>query len=673
MKKNSLLFLAMMGLFSLTWTGCTDEVDYTPAEAVEGQGVYFDKSVETSYTLKDVKGEITLNLGRTNTSGSFDAPLTVSINEGGDKLFKVPSTVPFAAGEASSSIKITFDNLVRGTNYEVSLSLADATAYGHSSVKLNVIYPKEVEYQWEVVSENAVLIDNLFQMYGAKDVSLLQLTEKPMVVEKAKGFNMFRFRSPYTNEYFQALFEMDVFPADYEYPYIVLDGETNKEHGLWYIKSTNLGFQMVDGEGPKFDPEWNTFGSIAGNLQTADGPIPPTSKDFPLGTFDKKSQKFDFGVTYHNLGGYGYFINKASFSLFLDARLMEPDFLRDYTWEPVENSKGQFTSEICDGQVSMLPVYKAKEDETFYCLPQVYSEEGFIFFNIKDGVVTLPKKQKTGLDTYGNPIYMEGTPGKSSFNEETKLLTLGITFYMGDEEGNKIADLKSGSEQFMWGYTEVDLLKKNKAISDYAGNWKVKMFHVEEGLKGEAPVTVSVSGDNTLSVKGLSAAKGLDDTFTLDYNSESGLLSFKSQQTADHPAGLPVFITLYNSVTVDAEFLHGTNDEFIGGFVDDNTLTFYNNPENKVRWDGMSFFAIQDGSPLFVTGLYNSLNWAKATVEKTQAMMSNCTFSKAPAAQSDKEYKFSLNKNFSSDMNFSDNTKAEVSLKTNSKPSKVVM
>ena len=318
MKKNSIFFLAMMGLCSLAWTGCTDEVDYTPAEAVQGQGVYFLKSVQTSYTLKDVKGEITLKVGRTATTDSFEAPLTVSVNEGGGNLFKVPATVPFAAGESESSVTITFDNLVRGTNYEVSLSFADATAYGNSAIKLNVIYPKAVEYQWEIVSDKGVFIDNLFSMYGVKDLSFAATLGKSIEVEQAKGYRLFRFRSPYDNDYTNALFGVDLFPADFKYPYIVLDGETYKEHNLWYIKPTALGFQMVDGEGPKFDPEWNTFGSIAGNLSTGDGPIPPTSKDFPLGKYDKKSKCFDFGVTYHKLGGYGFYINKTQFKLYLD-------------------------------------------------------------------------------------------------------------------------------------------------------------------------------------------------------------------------------------------------------------------------------------------------------------------------------------------------------------------
>ena len=644
MKKNSILFLAMMGLFSLTWTGCTDEVDYTPAEAVQGQGVYFPKSVQTSYVLEDVKGEITLKVNRTNTSDSFEAPLNFTVNEGGDQLFKVPATVSFASGESESSVTVTFDNLVRGTNYEVSLSFPDATVYGNSAIKLNVIYPKAVEYQWNVVSENAVYIDNLFSMYKVKDFSFAAALGKSIVVEQAKGYRLFRFRSPYDNDYTQALFGEDLFPADFEYPYIVLDGETYKEHNLWYIKPTALGLQMVDGEGPKFDPEWNTFGSIAGNLSTGDGPIPPTSKDFPLGTYDKKSKCFNFGLTYHNLGGYGPFINESEFKLYLDPKLMEPDFLRDFNWNEVEGSTGQLTSEMANGATVFTSVYQAEEDPTFYMIPQLYSEQGNLFFHIKeDGTVVLPKKQKTGLTTYGNPIFMEGTPAKSSFDPKTQILKLGVTFYLSDEKGNKIADLKSGVETFMWGKTEVDLLTPGKSIDDYVGTYEVAAFEYGKGKAGKAPVTIVKIGDESLAVRGLSFTK-VDDTAMLEIDSETGLLVLKSQQVTDCMPGMPMFLSLFNDKTEDVDLFDPTGDTMFGGFSEENVLSFVNHPANKIRWNGSMYLVVQDGEEVMLSGLYNSFDWAKKAVEQTKELAVSPAYRTFVKNANDSEFKVTLNK-----------------------------
>ena len=613
MKKNSLLFLAMMGVFTLTWTGCTDSVDYTPAEEVQGQGVYFPKSVKTSYTLTDVKGEIALNVYRTKTAGNFDAPLTVSINEGGDKLFKVPATVPFADGQDSTSVSISFDKLVRGTNYELSLSFADGTAYGNSSVKLNVIYPKAKEYKWEVVSRDAVYIDNLFSMFSVPEISFAKELGKKIVVEKAEGLNMFRFQSPYDNSYFDLLFGESIFPADYEFPYIVLDGETYKEYNLWYIKSTNLGFQMVNEVGPKFDPAWNTFGSIAGNLSTSEGPIPPTSKEYPLGTYDRKSKSFDFGVTYHNLGNHGLVINRAPFKLFLDPKLMESDFDRDFTWVNVDDSEGELTSEIAGGEVKLVTLQQAKEDATFYRIPQMYSANEHLYFNIKDNKVTLPKKQPTGLETFGNPVYMEGTPGKSSFDPETMELKLGVTLYLADENGEKKADLKSGVETFLWGRTELDKLALGKTINDYVGTWDVTFTDGQQ--KASLPITLTKAGNDSLIVTGLSGAANYDDSFTIKYEVATGLLTFVPKETAVIQEGISTYISLFDPIEGLVDF--DGKEKLIGGFISDNTLKFLNNPENAYKWSNTAFL-ITDGDQLaLLTDYWNELEFTAVESETT--------------------------------------------------------
>lgn len=606
MKKYSFLFLAMMGIFSLTWTGCTDSVDYTPAEAVEGQGVYFPKSLKTSYTLKDVKGQITFDVYRTNTAGSFDAPLTVSVTEGAANLFNIPTVVPFAEGQDSTSMTISFDKLVRGTNYEVSLSFADATVYGNSSIKMNFIYPKAPEYKWQVVSTKAVYIDNLFAMFGASDISFVKDLDKSLTVEKVEGLDIYRFTSPYDNDYFGALFGLSIFPSDFKFPYIILDGEKYKSFKKWYIKATNLGFQMVNGEGPKFDPSWNTFGSVAGNLSTGDGPIPPDSPDFPLGTFDRKTQCFDFGVTYHNLGNHGLAVNKASFKLYLDPSKMEPNFDRDFTWVDVEGSTGEFTSELAGGEKAILTLQQAKEDQTFYRFPQLYSETGNLYFYIKDNVVTLPKKQNTGLDTFGNPIFMEGTPGKSSYNPETKEIALGVTFYLADANGEKKADLVSGVEKFLWGHTELDQLALGKSLDDYVGTWGVNFSNGEKNVT--LPVTFTKAGDKTLVISGLSGTEEYDDHFAVKYSASTGLLTMYPAETTPIQ-GFPVTLAFFDPIEFNILLDEGS-DKLIGGFISDSTIKFLNDLENKAHWYQTAYVVNENGKMSFLTGFWNDLEFS---------------------------------------------------------------
>ena len=288
MKKINVLSILLAAVFALTWTSCSDDVEYTPAGAVEGQGAYFAPTTETTYEDLEASGSITLDVMRTYTEAAAEVSLSATYSEGAD-LFTVPSTVSFAADSQTSTVTLNYNNLERGTTYTVTLSLGEGTPYGQSEITLTLLYPEEVLLQWEVVSENAVLTDNLFSGFGVKD-----LTITGIVVEKEANSNQYRFRSPYDNSYFQYVYGMSIFPADFEAPYIVLDGDTYADAG-YYIAPTALGFVMVNGEGPEVNSTWNCFGSIAGNLSTADGPIQPGNPSYPLGSFDEAKQMFDFG------------------------------------------------------------------------------------------------------------------------------------------------------------------------------------------------------------------------------------------------------------------------------------------------------------------------------------------------------------------------------------------
>ncbi|WP_300910175.1 hypothetical protein [uncultured Bacteroides sp.] len=173
-------------------------------------------------------------------------------------MFTVPSKVSFDDGKVDTVMVLSYQNLVRGTKYAITLSFADGTPYGRSEVTFNVLYPEPMLEEWEVISEEAVLVDNLFSMYGVSDYYIYDIT-----VEKEKTTNKYRFKSPYNQAYANNVLGI-TFPADFEFPYIVLDGETYKNEApdKYYIASTALGFKMTDGAGPSFDAEWNTFGSV---------------------------------------------------------------------------------------------------------------------------------------------------------------------------------------------------------------------------------------------------------------------------------------------------------------------------------------------------------------------------------------------------------------------------
>lgn len=597
--------LLIIGMIAAFCSCSEEEPVYTPAAKPVGEQVFFPTSPKSIYEVKGISGELTFDVMRVLSANALDASLKITYGQGAESVFTIPASVNFAAGDTLSTLTIRYDNLVRGTTYTAEVTLADETPYGISTINVSVLYPDEVVYEWETVSEEAIYTDQLFSMFGAKDLPMTKIT-----VEKAKGYDLYRFRSPYDNEYMADLWgEGSLFPADFEAPYIILDGEKYKEQapGKYYIAITPLGFKMTNGVGPSYDPEWNTFGSVACNLVAGGTLVPPTSTDYPLGTYDSKTKTFDFGILFHNLDGYGYFVIDGGFSLSLDPALLNPDYDRDYTWSDVEDATGYFFSELA-GQGWMQEVQVSKEDPTFYRMTNPYTdtEKAHLYFYLdEEGSVRLPKGQDVGLTTFGTTVYVEGKSGASSWDAENEKLTLGLTLYIADEEGKKTGEITSVTETFLWGQTELDQLEKGKRIDDYVGTWAVPFTDGEEFL-GYAPVTLSKKDETTLVASGLSTT-GQPDDVMLQYSASDGLLTFAAQYS-DSIAGYQTIVAPFNYNTG----ILNTREVLVGGLKKDGSLLFVNDEANTGYWNSISFFAVEGGRYILLTGKFAELLWTPA-------------------------------------------------------------
>lgn len=617
MKKLNTYLLALMGVFALTWSACTDSYDYDPAPGINGEGVYFPSSVKTSIILDGTEGSFTLDVQRTKSEGVAEATVTAEY-EGGATVFSVPAKVNFADGKAETTLTVNYSNLVRGTDYKLVLAFSDGTPYGNSALTFSVLYPAEVVEEWIVVSKEAVLIDNMFSAFGVKDLMISNI-----IVEKEKNTNKYRFSSPYNTQYFTAIGGGIAFPADYKYPYIIFDGETYKDKapGQYYIPKTYLGFKMVNGVGPSLDDSWNTFGSVAGNLSTSAGPIPPGTADYPMVTYDSNTKMFNFGKVYHNIGEYGFSMPDGML-LYLDPTLMSPDFDRDYTWNDVEDAAGYFTSEIA-GESWIQAVQQAEEDPTFYRFTSLYAQNVHIYFNYdaNKGTLTLPKMQPTGLTTYGNKIYVDAVPGKCVVDEDNKF-TFVLSFYIADKEGNKTAELMQSIETFLWGKGPLDKLEKGKKIEDYVGMWVVPLTDGEDRLN--LSVTVTKADETTLYVQGLSGVNGYDDAMELGYDEETGYLSFQFQQVASIQGNYG-FVAPYNSIEGNVDT--SGSETLVGGITKEGILTFISNPSNSGTYDAMVYIISPDGKQLgFMTGYWNGLEWGPANQKASFSSLSITNF-----------------------------------------------
>lgn len=622
MKKiNSLLWI-LMSLFMLTWTAC-DDSDFTPGENFSGEGVYISPAVATAIDLEGEEGTFDIEILRSKIQGAVASEVKVEFGEGAANCFTVPSVVNFAEGENSAKLSVAYSNVVRGTKYQMTITVADGTPYGLSSQTFTLCYPED-KGNWEVVSTKAVLIDNLFSMYGAKNVQISELT-----VEKEVGVDRYRIRSPYDNSYFQALFQMNnVIGDDSDLPYIILDGEKFKEEapGKYYIAPTNLAFQMVDGVGPKGDREWNTFGSVAGNLNTPSGPIPPTSEEYPLASYDKNSKSFDFGAVYHNVGGEkGGMIPFTDMKLYLDPALMVPDYDRDYTWYDDYLMSGTFKSTLDGEQSWKQAVQRAKEDPTFFRFVSLYApsteeQKTHIYFHLdlENKVFSFLKNQPTGLKTQiGNKdIYVTATTGKTAIDAEKKLLSFGLKFHLLDEKGKEAGVLaEEVMESFTYGNAYA--LAKGKKMDDYVGNWDVVLTNGTQNIPSKVSINKVQDEQKVdhLKVTGLSGIdpKKYNDEFELYFDSESGWLGFGFQQLKKYQDKLDTFIAPFAS----DEFALDSSGEVVllGGFNENGLLEFVNVLTNPITYDSMVYLVSPDGKEIgLLSGLWNALTWKK-TVE----------------------------------------------------------
>lgn len=617
MKTINTYLLALMSIFMLSWMACTDSVDYDPAVALEGQGAYF-AAASATYTVESASGNTALQIFRSNKSGSTEIPLTVTYGENVDNFVQVPVTASFADGETATTVNINYSNLVEGQTYKLNVSVADITPYGNSAISVNVMYSNEPVYTWEEVTDKAIYLDDIFGIIGKGNMKTQDIT-----VEKAKEVNMYRFRSPYDNAYFMETWNGKLFPDDFKFNYIILDGETYKDaegKPLYYIKKTNLGFKLtVNSDNTVnvgLDTEALMFGSIAGNLSAGGAPIPPTSTDYPLGTYDAKKKIFNLGAVYQDIEGHGINVYKAGkFMLYLDANALVPDYDQDYTWMSMPGYGGLFTSELFNEEW-MQSIQQSVEDATFYRLPDLYAAGTAFYFYLdqEQGSISVLKGQKSGLTTFDNPIYIEGTPGKSSYDVKTGILTLGLTLYLADENGKKATELKKVIETIELG-TETESLLKGKSIDDYVGHWKVQVGGEQEGV---VLATVTKLDTKTLAVSGLSVVDA-NDMILLDYDNESGLLTFQAQEVPTLSPlvdNLPVMIVPFNSASGGLT----TTDTFIGGITADGILKFVNNSANKGIWDTMCFIVIEGNNATMFTGLWNYIDWIPYTAKSVSSV-----------------------------------------------------
>jgi len=150
MKYKKILGLSALSLAFIGLWGCTEELDYSPAERLTDAQVFFASDAVSSVSLEDGQNTAVVYVNRANTSGSVTVNVTSSAvaMEDGEAvptgLFFVPSAVTFADGQSSTPITISFDfNEIKAeTNYVLTLDISGdgLSPYGKKQHDVTIAY-----------------------------------------------------------------------------------------------------------------------------------------------------------------------------------------------------------------------------------------------------------------------------------------------------------------------------------------------------------------------------------------------------------------------------------------------------------------------------------------------------------------------------------------------------
>ena len=156
------------------------EADYTPADVLTGEQVYFPNSIQTTIELSDAANTVTVPLNRVKTTDALSVNL-VSTSTSED--ITVASAANFTAGADAADVVISYspDKIIPGHYDTITVSIAEeeyTTPYGSSKVTL-LIGQKEPwvsigtgyyydafmdDYMWAVRIEQNQLYPNRYRV-----------------------------------------------------------------------------------------------------------------------------------------------------------------------------------------------------------------------------------------------------------------------------------------------------------------------------------------------------------------------------------------------------------------------------------------------------------------------------------------------------------------------------
>lgn len=200
MKAINKYFLLMLAGGLMTFSACSDD-DWAPgaptdpscigAYFVAGEG--FDASDNSYYYELEPENEteVTLTVGRTNTSGAATVGIVPVVNT--ENVFQIPESVSFADGQAEVPLTISFPNAEIGVSYSFGLAFAEGTYDIYNS--LTYVSGEVIRIKWNPF-DTAICIDGLVSTFFSAPYPISHYVEAAYA-ELPGGVERVRVTNPY--------------------------------------------------------------------------------------------------------------------------------------------------------------------------------------------------------------------------------------------------------------------------------------------------------------------------------------------------------------------------------------------------------------------------------------------------------------------------------------------
>ena len=185
----------MMLTAALAFTACSDDDSFSAGEQEKAgtQSAYFDTaSYMNTVEVEPGSEAFQVTVSRWNTASAATVGIT---KVSGDDVFDVPSSVDFAAGEATSTITITAPRAQGGVNYSLVLGIAEADRSIYGQGFREIAFDFSI-LKWEELG-TGYFLDGCISTFWGVDPTI------PMAVEVQKcttaDGERFRFESPFAH------------------------------------------------------------------------------------------------------------------------------------------------------------------------------------------------------------------------------------------------------------------------------------------------------------------------------------------------------------------------------------------------------------------------------------------------------------------------------------------